>query len=250
MNCYINPAYRNIRDYIITIPSIFDHNGQEIYNQRNVIKVFHAPDGTLLNVKRYHIPALANRIIYSIGLRKPKGMRAWTYPLILSNNGIETPEPVAYIEERQLGLIGFSYFISIQCTYNHTLYEMAYATQKEYTEMAKALAVFAANMHEKGILHRDFTPGNILWEKSNLGNILFSLVDINRMTFGKVSHKKGLLNLIKLWGPKEFIYILTKEYASIRGIPESKALNIVMNARAHFWRGYLKKHDFPYTVEI
>lgn len=31
------------------------------------------------------------------------------------------------------------------------------------------------------------------------------IVDINRMNFGIVSIKKGLYNLRKFWGPKEFM---------------------------------------------
>jgi len=71
-------------------------------------------DGTLVNAKRYCLPHLLNRLVYSTGLRKPKGLRAFTYPTRLLERGIETPEPIAYIEQRRCGLLGLSYFVSVQ----------------------------------------------------------------------------------------------------------------------------------------
>ena len=36
---------------------------------------------------------------------------------------MRTPEPVAYLEERHGGLLGLSFFISVQCPYAHRLYK-------------------------------------------------------------------------------------------------------------------------------
>ena len=51
----INPKYEYLRAFIESIPDIFEKEGREIYNKRNLIKVLTAPDGTLVNVKRFHI---------------------------------------------------------------------------------------------------------------------------------------------------------------------------------------------------
>ena len=91
------------------------------------------------------------------------------------------------------------------------------AKPEEYKCLAKALAHFAANIHLHEILHKDFTPGNILWKQDEEG-FHFMLVDINRMNFGPVSKKKGLYNLRRFWGPKEFTRILISEYALLRNI--------------------------------
>ena len=124
MKIKINPKYEEMRSFIERIPDVFEKEGRVIYTGRNLIKVMEAPDGTLINVKRYHVPSGPNRLIYSLKLRKPKGERAFEYPLILEKKGIGTPTVIALIEQRNvLGFLGYSYLITLQCDYAHTLYE-------------------------------------------------------------------------------------------------------------------------------
>lgn len=246
----INPKYEYMRQWIEKVPYFFEKEGTTIYEGRNKIKIFTTSDGQVVNVKRYHIPAGPNKLIYSWGIRKPKGQRAYEYPEIVLSKGIFTPEPIALIEQRGfLDLLGFSYFISIQCNYGHTLYEMGNAKSEEYEDMAIALGRFAADMHEKNIMHKDFTPGNILWKKDEQG-YHFAIVDINRMYFGKVEFKEGIINLTRLWGPKRFIQLLITEYAITRHFNVDAALAIAMPARAKFWQRFQKKHKLKFTLEL
>ena len=126
---------------------------------------------------------------------------------------------------------------------------MADAKPEEYKYLAKALAHFAVDIHLHEILHKDFTPGNILWKQDEEG-FHFMLVDINRMDFGPVSEKKGLYNLRRFWGPKEFTRILVSEYALLRNIDTDKAVAYVMKERARFWTKYGKKHEIPFQLEL
>ena len=59
----INPAYGRFEDFVRRVPRIFSEEGKTIYKARNEIKVFEV-DGVELNVKRYRIPLLINRVIY------------------------------------------------------------------------------------------------------------------------------------------------------------------------------------------
>lgn len=246
----INPKYSQLGCFIERIPRVFEQEGVVIYTGRNLIKVMKAPDGTLLNVKRFHVPTGPNRFIYSLGLRKPKGERAYEYPQILESKGIGTPTAVALIEQRNaLGLLGYAYLVTIQCDYGHTLYEVGNAQPGTYENLAKALAHFAVKMHDHGVLHKDFTPGNVLWKYDEEG-YQFMIVDINRMRFGEVSIKEGLYNLHKFWGPKDFIRILVSEYAALRNYDVEKAVAYVMKVRASFWRKYAKKHPVKFTLEL
>ena len=90
----INPAYGRFEDFVRRVPRIFSEEGKTIYKARNEIKVFEV-DGVELNVKRYRVPLLINRVIYRF-FRQPKAVRAYEYALRLVAKGFETPAPIAY----------------------------------------------------------------------------------------------------------------------------------------------------------
>ena len=245
----INGKYQSQRQFIDNIPSVLEQQGITIDATRNLIKVLQMPDGTTINVKRYHEPRYVNKLVYSTGLRHPKGQRAYEYALRLLDLGIETPEPIAYIEERHGGILGLSYFISIQCSYPHTFYELGDAAEGTYEEIAKAFAAFTARMHEQKVLHLDYSPGNILWEKVG-EDYHFSIVDINRMYFGEVDMARGCANFARLWGPKRFIQIIVREYALRRGFNANEAERLALAARTAFWQRFSKRHKVKFKLEL
>ena len=248
MKTMIHPFYEYLSDYLLTLPERFDAEGETIYAARNTIKVFTAPDGTTLNVKRYHPPRFFNRLIYSFGLRRPKGLRAFTYPEILEARDIDTPAPVAYFEERHGGMLGYSYFVSVQCQGMRTLYDVA-TMKTGYELLAEELGTFTARMHEQQVLHRDYTPGNILWRQEDLGVFTFVLVDTNRMRFGTVSQRRGCKNICRFWGPKHFTELLAKHYALSRGFDVEDTVNLTLRYRQQFWKRFSKRHSVPFELE-
>lgn len=245
----INSKYKYLHEYLLNIPKFFESMGDVIYTGRNLIKVMTAPCGLRINVKRFHVPMGINKFVYSFGIRKPKGLRAYKYPQILLDKGIETPEPIAYIEERHFGLLGYSYFVSVQCDYEHTMYEIGNAKPGSYEQLAIALADYTANMHNNGIMHLDYSPGNILWKKT-YDSYSFSIVDTNRMYFGKVDMGKGCANFKRLWGPKSFFILLIQEYAKIRGFNIQKSEKLALKYRSVFWKRFGKKHLIKFKLEI
>lgn len=246
----LNGRYQSMQDFLLGLPKRMDEEGEYVYGgKRNLIKRFTAPGREQLIVKRYHRPRFINLFVYSWNLRKPKGVRAFQYATILRQHGINTPEPIAYMEERQVGVLRESWLITTQCPYAHLLYEMGTAEVDIYEPVAKALAAFTAHMHEEGILHKDFSPGNILWDRKADGNIVFSLVDINRMYFGTVDIHRGCANFARLWGPKRFIELLVREYARLRHFDEEEALGIAFAARERFWTRYQRHHEMPFPYE-
>ena len=238
----ISPKYKHLSAFIADVPRLMLTQGATVYEARNLIKVLRAPDGTLLNVKRYHRPSPLNALVYSTCLRKPKGRRAFDYPPRLLAAGIETPEAVAYIEERRFGIIGYSYFISIQCAYRHRLYDVLDMKPGDYTPLAEALGRMTARMHEAGILHRDFSPGNVLWDRAADGSFRFSVVDINRMRFGRVTLAEGCAGFARLWGPADFFRTLALSYAKERSMDADRCVELTLGCRRRFWTKYLKHH--------
>ena len=176
MKIIVNPAYEHLRKFVESIPDIFESEGRVIYSGRNLIKVMTVDDGLEINIKRYGVPALVNRIAYSF-FRAPKGRRAFSYPNILLQRGFETPVPIAYIEECKWGLIKYSYFISLQSSYRRNFYEFGNADVNDCRDVVIAFARYTARLHESDIMHRDYSPGNILFDKID-GEYHFMLVDM------------------------------------------------------------------------
>lgn len=243
----INEKYKHIRSFVESLPDMFEKEGKEIYSGRNLIKVM-SVSGLEVNVKRYGVPAFPNRVIYSF-FRQPKGKRAFVYPQMLLSKGFETPEPIAYIEMTKCGLIEYSYFVSVQSPYSRNFYEFGDADISVCRDVVIAFAKYTAALHEAGILHKDYSPGNILFDRVN-DEYHFSLVDINRMSFGEVSIEKGCANLARLWGQIPFFELLAQEYAIARGADVETCLKWVMDYRRKFWTRFSKKHRVKYRLEL
>lgn len=73
MKIIVNPAYEHLRKFVESIPDIFESEGRVIYSGRNLIKVMTVDDGLEINIKRYGVPALVNRIAYSFFVPRKEG---------------------------------------------------------------------------------------------------------------------------------------------------------------------------------
>ena len=238
----INPAFKHLEDFVRRVPQIFSSEGRVIYKIRNEIRVFDV-DGIEVNVKRYKVPFFLNRFVYRF-FRKPKAVRAYEYALRLQSKGVNTPTPIAYLLYQEKGLLGYSYYISLQ-TAGQTLYEVGKAPVEEHEDIFKALGVYLANLHEKGIYHADISPGNILYEK-NQEQISFCLLDINRMSFAPVSLKKGCANFARLWGREAAFHLMAETYAATRGFEKDECLRWILYYRNRFWKKYSLKHPIEF----
>lgn len=247
MKIVVNPTYEHLRKFIESIPSSFEKEGRIIYSGRNLIKVMES-GGMEINVKRYGVPAFANRVVYSF-FRTPKGRRAFEYPQMLLQKGFETPMPIAYIEQRKCGLINYSYFVSMQSPYQRNFYEFGNADVECCKDVIIAFARYTAQLHQAGIIHHDYSPGNILFDKID-GEYHFMLVDINRMSFEKISVEMGCANFARLWGQKDFFKLLASEYALARHADEALCIEQVLYYRKKFWTYFGKKHMVKYNLEL
>lgn len=224
----VHPKYEYLRSFIEQLPACFLQSGEYIHNGRNQIKKFQIHEVTV-NVKRYRIPILINRFIYNT-LRKTKAQRAYEYALRLGEKGVNTPEPIAYIIQEKGGALYYSYFISIQVPYSRRCYEFKDAPINDIAPIIKALAHYTAHLHNLGVYHQDYSPGNILFDEIN-GKWEFCLVDINRMQFGKVSIKNGCKSFARLWGSTEMFQLLAREYALARHFNEEECVKLVLQYR-------------------
>lgn len=243
----LNPKFEYLRTFVENIDTIFFTTGTIIHQGRNTVKVFDI-DGTLINVKSYAIPNILNRFIYR-WIRKTKGNRAYNHQQILQKYGFESPERIAYIEFRSFWSIGRTYFISLQCPYQRNFYEFGNAKETQYIEPIKAFAKYIATLHKANILHKDLSPGNILFEK--IEDVYhFSLIDTNRMEFCPINIPKGCKNMARLWGPKSMFILLGKEYARYREADSQECIQLILSARKRFWSRFRKRHTIKYQLEL
>lgn len=246
MKMIVNPQQTQFSDFVRSIPSRFDKEGTVIYKKRNEVRVFNV-DGVLLNVKRFKVPIFPNRVIYSF-FRPSKAERSFRYSMKLIEKGIDSPEPVACLLTKRGGLLHYSYYISRQLEDVRTFYEFGEGGITGREHILNAFATFTARIHEKGVYHKDYSPGNILF-KDNGSEVTFSLVDVNRIQFGPVSVRKGCWNFARLWGHEPLFRLVAEKYAAERQADPEMCVKWVFQAKNQFWSRYLKKHPLPFASD-
>ena len=242
-------ADERMRGLLCRLPETFERSGTVIYDKRNQIRVIEADCAGIrrqLNVKRYCVPKWYNRLVYSF-VRKPKAVRAYRNGMRLRRMGVGTPEPFAFIIEKRHGLIGYSYLVTEQISLSRTFYEFGNGGVDGREHILIAFARFTAMLHDKGVYHKDYSPGNILFD-DNGGMVVFALVDINRMRFGHVGMYDGCANFARLWGQRPFFEIVMAEYASVRGFDAARCLEIALRCRHKFWKRYRKRHEVMFEL--
>ena len=206
----LNPKYQSCHDFCMDIDSHFDTQKESIHKARNEIKKITCNDYTLI-IKSFKIPNLLNRFVYTY-LRASKSQKSYDNALRLLSLNINTPEPVALIKELTPTLHK-SFFISIAFEYDFTIREPLLEHDfKDRELLFKAFARFTADLHKKGVLHQDYSPGNILIKKTDY-DFEFSIVDINRMSFESINFQSGCKNFSKLWADEDVLKIIAQEYA-------------------------------------
>lgn len=214
-----NVAYTDCGDFFRAMPAIFRTNrGEIIYNRRNQLRRMSFSGHTFV-VKAYHRPHFINQIVYGL-FRPTKAKRAYDYAALLREKGIGSPEPVAYYTERLFGLfLTKSYFISINSelpfTYNDIIAErFDIAEEREYLT---AIAKTTASLHEAGMVHQDYSRGNILLGRGADGRAQVELIDLNRIRFHTVDIHEGCKNFAeRLPANDRQRRIMAEVYAKIR----------------------------------
>ena len=203
----INARQEAFKNFLLDIKSYFATNKQTIHKARNELKVIEH-NGVNTVVKSFKIPNKINRVAYSF-FRGSKAKKSYEYSIKLEHF---TPEPIGYIEFYEYGLIKESYFISEEFKYDFTIREpLLDKTFDDRDGVLKAFARFTLELHNNGIFHNDYSPGNILIKK-DVNGWIFKIVDVNRMRFTKLSCTHRAKNFSKLWASDEILTIMAMEY--------------------------------------
>ena len=200
------------------IRTLFSNDQHTIHKARNELKIIEL-EGIKTVVKSFKIPHLLNRIVYTY-FRKSKAYKSYHNALRLQSLAISTPEPIALIEFFESGLLADSYFISEYFEYDFTIRTPLLEPLEDREAIFTAFAAYTYGLHQAGVWHQDYSPGNILIKRTESG-YQFSIVDINRMEFKSICPLDGCENFNKLWASDEELEIMGREYARISGLDET-----------------------------
>lgn len=203
MKIRIHPQYEYLREEILNIIA-GNYVADKVYcNKRNIVEKVTIKDCETV-VKKYKTPNIVNQVAYSY-LRKSKAQRAYEYALILLENGIRTPFPIAYVEVTSNGFFKNGYFISKYLPERLMRDLFTGVIPKEEKKHAiEELTDFTIATHKKKILPLDYNPDNIFYSvnKEN-GKYSFALTDINRMRIGEKPTLDDALRSFHQFGVRE-----------------------------------------------
>lgn len=214
VQCFYPSNYHSFKASFEGIREIFAGDDHSIHKARNELKIIEL-NGIKTVVKSFKVPHLLNRIVYTF-FRKSKAYKSYHNALQLEELGISTPKPIALIEFYKSGLLGESFFIAEYFEYNFTIRTPLLEPLEDREAIFKAFAAYTYDLHQKGVWHLDYSPGNILIKRTADG-YQFSIVDINRMEFRPITPLEGCENFNKLWASDEELEIMGREYARLSG---------------------------------
>jgi hypothetical protein len=167
-----------------------------IHHGRNLI-FRHRIGAEDVAVKRFPVTGV-RRLVYR--WRTSKAVRAFDHAVRLLALGIGTPRPLAAVETRRGRALLASFYCCAFVPVFREARALRLADDPDRTALLELLGAFIGRLHESGVLHHDLTSGNVLLvpAATRPGGVAFQLVDINRMSFGRVGVHRGLANLAKL----------------------------------------------------
>lgn len=227
---YVNPDYNDVAEFMETLPERFDAGeGEVIYKGRNEIRLMKWGEHNLV-VKSFTKPYIINRIAYGI-LRGSKAKRSYLNAQSFLSIGVGSPQPVAYMDVRDGILLDKSYYVSLMspCPY---VYEDLFSTQAEHCEVVcREIGRITAILHNNGFAHKDYGRRNILFKIQEDGKAYLEIVDLNRMTIGKIGFRDGCQNFERLPATPQMQRWMAEEYAAGRGFDADECYKLIVDFR-------------------
>ena len=203
-------------------------DGEVIHQGRNTLRRY---EGAVS--KQFGVPSLWRGIVYG-WFCKSKAQRSYEYAARLKDL---TPKPIAYREVRYIGVLRESWYVSqesdCQYTFNELIGNTAFPHREE---ILSAIGVFTARLHRIGVLHGDYSGGNILF---NDDGSKVQVIDLNRIHFCRhISTEHGLQNFERLNIDAQALQVMASAYAREMGIDAEYATEYVVT---HRWYKHVKQ---------
>ena len=208
-------------------------------NRAVAVKFPSLPAGTEdIVIKEYRFQGI-NRL--KSGLLPSKAAKAWRGAEALEDAGFETPAPIAFLERRKGGFVERGYFIARRVFGGREIRELFREWPEEKLRpLLSTLAGTLFMLHEKGILHRDLSDGNVL-VKEAAGRFQFIFLDTNRVRsrshIGAAARAK---NLVRLGVPPALRTFFLEQYAAAENRPPAKAFIFWYKLNKKVFSGWIK----------
>ncbi len=241
----IHPDFKTYQTKILNCISNFDKQGQLIYGgSRNSIKTFDI-GGLELNIKAFQKPNFIKKIIYTY-FRASKAKRSYNYAQYLTDKGIGTPKPIAYVEHKNIMGLTSSYYVSEHLKFDLMFRELVTDSEwPEHETILRQFTQFCFKLHENGIEFKDHSPGNTLIKKVNDSHYEFYLVDLNRMRFHEsMTLEQRMFNLRRLTPKLDMVSIIADEYAKLSEENSEKLFKMLWEATSGFQKKFHRKKRF------
>jgi len=211
----------------------------------------------VLAVKSFGIPWGVRKWIYG-SIRRSKARRSFENATTLISLGPYTPKPIGYAEFGDRSHLIESFYVSEYLPISNDAFPLRDvlldACWPDREVILSAFGQFTCKLHDMGILHRDYSPGNVLVVASKTDlerkqtsshiadspeemrtqcskrSYRFELVDLNRMSFGKVNTKHRMENLRHLWADDNDLRIIVTGYAGGLTLPIATLWNFAWRA--------------------
>lgn len=202
--------------------------GDVIFRRRNTLRM---TKGVV--VKQFATPSFWRGLIYGL-FCKSKARRSYEYAQRM--DGL-TPAPVAYREVRIAGVLRESWYVCRASECTHTFNELIGAPDYPHRQqILEAIGRFTARLHQNGILHRDYSGGNILF---NEDGSRVELIDLNRIRFCRhMSRSTRLCNFERLNIDRDALSVMAKAYADAMGEDGTYDTDYIIS---HRWHKHIKQ---------
>lgn len=166
-----------------------------------------------------------------------KAFKAWKGAAALVEEGIATPFPIAYLERRKKGLIDESFYLAEKLSgVEEIRFLFLNSPLEELRALVHSLAHHLSHCHEKGLLHRDLSDGNVLVKREDGGTFRFYFIDTNRVRFSKkISLLRRVKNLIRLGIPPHYQHFFLEQYLGSHRFSRSLWLWYRVNKAVYGW---------------
>jgi len=208
------------------IREAFSSADNSIWDKRNKIKIISFSEQDIA-IKSFKIPHFINKIAYTF-IRDSKAKRSYENSLTIKEY---VPQPIGYAEFKKFGLLYDSYFLCEKYEYDFTIREpLKQKNFKNRQAIFEQFATFSYALHEKGVEHLDYSPGNILIKEIAPKVYEFKIIDVNRMKFKTYTPEERLENFAKLWADDKDLIHIVKAYIKYINLSEEEAIKIALEA--------------------